>query len=837
MRTVQVFIEGVRLDLFNDEDIMVTSTIQNIDDISKVFTDFSQTFTIPCSKINNQIFSYWYNNDIDNGFIAKKRVDARIEVNHIPFRIGKIQLEGAEIKNNRPESYKITFFGDVVTIKDKFADFKLSDLDYSSLNALYSGSVVENSINDITDLDIRFPLITSNKAWTYGDAGANDVSLLGSPIIYSELFPAVKVSKIFEFISTEFGLTFSGLFLTDKRFTNLFTWFKNKKTPDFFIQPYRFEFDNGFGDMFVDDLLVAQGFDSALVPTAPVGYSLAPTTWSSGNFTEWFTFHHVCTNPNVTYWIDFKQIMPSGVEQLTGTFTFNNNGSGVSINPPNVSVGNLGFNNNSLYNLSGSYKVQVRCADAITVSDIDIVYHTGYKYQNDTPLSAVPYLYEYVDTVLGTANIDEPITLSSYLNIQALAPDITISEYFTGILKEFNLTCFPLQDGTFQIEPLSDWYSYGSVVDITPHVIDDTIKIDRPKLHKSIDFSYAKSKSFINEEFMSTYDRQYGSLSLTFDYDGPPLKVKLPFENLLFTKFTGDGLQVGYGITDTEGGADKSYIPKCTNLYLYEETDCDFYFNDGSTTTQKLNYMPFGQDLEYNTQTYSSNFGLDISTLLLTPVNNSLYSSYYANYLENLFNNKTRKVSVSAMMPLKMVTNLTLDDAIIIRDKRYRIDSMKTSLTTGKVDLVLISDLTLISSDTETGDYPEIPVLPAEPIDSGGGTIYVPVKPQKPIINTSPFGSGGTYVKVLATLEAQFITTVPTIPVTFYAPTNLAISIPVNTSGVERTNTIPLEYYNADDTLNSTDYLVIVQDYEKSFLLKEDGGFLLQENYDKLILE
>ena len=207
----------------------------------------------------------------------------------------------------------------------------------------------------------------------------------------------------------------------------------------------------------------------------------------------------------------------------------------------------------------------------------------------------------------------------------------------------------------------------------------------------------------------------------------------------LFTKFTDTDLQIAYSTTDTEGGADKSYIPKCTNLYLYEETDCSFYFNDGTTTSNIVKYMPFGQDLKYNDQNYSSNFGLDISTLLLTEVNNSLYGSYYGTYLRNLFNDKTRKVAVSTIMPLSMLVNLTLDAAIIIRDKRYRIDSMKTDLTTGKVDLVLITDLTLIDLVSDTGVAPVIPSLPAEPIDSGGTTIYVPVKPKKPVYTNFSF--------------------------------------------------------------------------------------------------
>ena len=48
-----------RLELFNDEKISVSSTIQNISDISKIFTDFSQGFTIPCSPTNNAIFQHF----------------------------------------------------------------------------------------------------------------------------------------------------------------------------------------------------------------------------------------------------------------------------------------------------------------------------------------------------------------------------------------------------------------------------------------------------------------------------------------------------------------------------------------------------------------------------------------------------------------------------------------------------------------------------------------------------------------------------------------------------------------------------------------------------------
>ena len=58
---VQLYIEDQRVDLFSDETIEVTSTIQDFRDISKVFTDFSMPFTVPASNTNNKIFKHFYN--------------------------------------------------------------------------------------------------------------------------------------------------------------------------------------------------------------------------------------------------------------------------------------------------------------------------------------------------------------------------------------------------------------------------------------------------------------------------------------------------------------------------------------------------------------------------------------------------------------------------------------------------------------------------------------------------------------------------------------------------------------------------------------------------------
>ena len=69
MQKLQLYIEGQRVDLFDDESVVLTQTIQNVKDVQKVFTDYSKTFTLPATKENNKIFRHYYNNSITNGFL------------------------------------------------------------------------------------------------------------------------------------------------------------------------------------------------------------------------------------------------------------------------------------------------------------------------------------------------------------------------------------------------------------------------------------------------------------------------------------------------------------------------------------------------------------------------------------------------------------------------------------------------------------------------------------------------------------------------------------------------------------------------------------------------
>ena len=167
----------------------------------------------------------------------------------------------------------------------------------------------------------------------------------------------------------------------------------------------------------------------------------------------------------------------------------------------------------------------------------------------------------------------------------------------------------------------------------------------------------------------------------------------VPFENLLFAKDeTNIADEPPKGYVLNERTSTESYDNKPILLYLDKSRSTSFYFNDGNTTSLLTSYRPLTNQITYNNVLYSNHFSVEPSPFNKESINNSLYQTYYAPYLQNLFNRKNRITNVKALFPISLLTSLKLNDRLIIRDKRYIINEMKVNLTTGDVDLALIND-------------------------------------------------------------------------------------------------------------------------------------------------
>jgi len=250
MVQLQLYIEGQEVEMFKDESFTLTQSIQDIRDISKVFTDFSRTFNVPASKINNKLFKHFYDFNII-GFDARKKKDATLLMNYKPFKEGKIKLEGVQLKNNEPETYKLTFYGNAVNLKDILGEDKLSGLvNLQYFNFEYNDTNIQTYLTDGKDVEffgetiadsIVFPLITVSDRLIY-DLTSNNTDTIkninstasavdkGVPV--SQLKPALRLYAIIRAIEVQYPeLQFSREFFSTSNvpFYSLYMWLHNKE--------------------------------------------------------------------------------------------------------------------------------------------------------------------------------------------------------------------------------------------------------------------------------------------------------------------------------------------------------------------------------------------------------------------------------------------------------------------------------------------------------------------------------------------------------------------------------------------------------------------------------
>lgn len=666
---IYIYIDGVakRVELFDDEKISLNSSVQDASDISKVYTDFSQSFTIPANDNNNRIFSHWYDNSIDGGFDAKKRVAAYIELDTIPFRNGNIQLEKAAFKDGLPQDYTITFFGSLVSLKDIFNGNKLSDLDYSDYSFIYSDEDVVSRVIGEVDNDVKFPLISSNRLWS--DTGADDIVHPFGYISTEELFPALRLNKVFEAIENYYGITFESDFFNDEKFTRAFLWLKNA------------------------DIFSVKGKLSRLDLTSVSG----TPTFATADL----------TNNNVLL---LNQSFPTG-----GYNTYRVR-SIITSSVSNIDYYINTYKNGNLYSrIKGNttYSPTLVIIPALTSIEEGI-----YTFDIE-PLGAMNYSIElefYMTTFNSSGSSISDSTYSVFtstvassqgLDLSAYMPEIKVEDFFSGILKMFNLTCLSYTNNVYKIQQLESWYGEGDIEDISEYVLSDDFNIGKLETFNKINFNYTKSESFMNVNYFSNNSIEYGDLKADLDSDGGDYSVQLPFENLLFNKFSGQNLQVAYSLkTDY-----KPYIPKPVILYDFGTlVDCDFRI--GSLSTPRVNalqYNCFGQDTIANGFNYTLNFGADISSLYLVAIQSGLYYTYYSSYLQNIYNIKSRKYSINAKLPISLLTSIKLNTRLIIRDRIYIINNMKIDLNTGLVDFELISDFRVTTPNPSP--VPPIPTI------------------------------------------------------------------------------------------------------------------------------
>lgn len=727
-----------RIDMFDDETINLTSKIQDVKDIGKVFTDFSETFTVPASRENNKVFQHWYKYEIDNGFDARTRKDAIMEMDFNPFKRGKISLENVKLRDNKPFSYTVVFYGNLINLKDLLKDDKIQDLpqlddythDYNNTNVkvgLQSG---------LSSGKVIYPLISHTKRFYYDSAQstpeysgnlyynttANNIGLA-----FDDLKPAVKCLTIIEAIENKYTTTngypsnivFTRDFFNTTPFSNLFLWFSRNK-------------GKIGGDENQEELLTRicgdWGFSSG-----DLGFAVDGDTWtfSVGNGDRSYKGVLTVTTAGANQNIPFKM---KAIDYVSG---------------------------NTLIESSQQAGASRSITFEVAASFSSTNYQVKWIIESNTAISFTPSieLTEYIVNPLtgtptgqnvATWNIDgsgNSISTVSEVIITQNAPDIKVIDFLSGLFKMFNLTAYYVDDvgdadfGKIKVDTLDNFYadrvnnpSEGEW-DITKFVDTSRLQIDRAFEYNEIDFSYQEPSTLLSINHQEQFNDIFGDEEVrpqNIDR-GTIYDVEVPFEHMKFERII-DANQSGTSpysavtspaayITDILWGysaageftSDTDVTPNTGNyepvltkplvFYAIQETGLTSakgikWISDGTPISLTQYYRPSNTNEDATTSTaaaFTINFDDEIDEWNLTNyggTTNSLFKKFYATYINGIFNEKKRLFKLKAYLSTDILANYRLNDELVIQDKTFRINSIETNFNTEVSNLELLNKLT-----------------------------------------------------------------------------------------------------------------------------------------------
>ena len=719
----------VRVDLMEEDLISLTQVIQDVNDIEKIFTDYSRTFNLPASKTNNKIFKHWYNPDID-GFNANVFCESRIELNHLHFKFGKIQLNEVVMKFGEPSIYKVTFFGKTTDFKNAINEDQLSDLvwlnefNHNATTANVKNGL-ENGLNFTVDSvayndAIIYPLIAHSQSYIYdetnNDSNGLNISYTNNQnrtkrgVVTEDLKPAVTVKNIIKAIEEQYNITFkTGEFLDSAVMNNLYMWLHREK-----------------GKMATAGTWIG----NSDVYTCS-GSNCAELTSTSG-YTGYFTLNtgiykwnsNLGPDTDVTT-ITFEVTPASGytaVEYSLEIVRANNwesfarvqNQSGTSSVVLTIGGAN-GLNVESLvsFNPNGNDFVGRLITESSIQFQSKFTIVRDFTFNSfDGGTSAFNWSATFTSNSTTLSPQDKLVVITNQL------PKLKIKDFLNGLFRQFNLTAYVDFNNQIVVKTLNSYYANGDTQDITQYVKTDQHTVGETIPFSEVDFEYSEPKSILAEKFQLMNNQKYGELNYITDVSKKSIyQIQLPFEHMLFERLqdkTSGALttvQVGsfldinltpnigqpllfYGIYQNNVATAINFLdstrpetygalcPTGTNSSLD-----DYWIPSTCNTLGRSSVPPL----------YNLNFGSEINTYTLTDYsgnNNSLFQTYYQNYITRVFNARTRIFKFTAVLPLKVLLTLTLDDLIVIGTRAYTINKMSIKLQSGETSFELLNEPT-----------------------------------------------------------------------------------------------------------------------------------------------
>ena len=704
----------------SDVSIKGNYSAKEIQDLKSQKSDFTQSFTLPFTKTNNDFFSHFYNViSVDGTFDSSIKCEADIYVDSNIVFSGYLQLLNV---NNATQYYEALVFGVISNIATSLDEKKLNELDLSVFSHLltaanvkdsWSGNTTYTTSASQTGEEILYPI--ADYGYDYNNETLN--STIEDGINATRLKPAINVKVLFEKILASIGYTINSTFFATNFFAKQYMTLANDS------QTINATFQDSFRVGLSANSVNAGGVGTVTqildldddTSTNPTGDFFDLTgNWDTANATPHY-------NVPFSGWYRFRVQVGykfSLVFSATRGRLFIKKLNDANFSQQVFGVHNLDGDDTTLFN-------QLLSTDQTEdiVSDLGY-YEVGDEIYFETQLTTIgtsnpPSLTIYKTQTSITLAHAPVIAEGATVNLSAnnnIMPKEKQVDFISAICSRYNLIIEMDNNAANQlnIEPAQDYFDAGTSKDWSDKIDMNKDRVLKPtnEFRKAkINMSDLEDQDRLNNYWQETFGNAYNNFDtdLEGDFGEGDLEINTMFSSWNTKRPQGHNMLIAHLYKWDNGNID--FVEIKPKLFTYSGLkNCNpfKYWNTISGAFTNESQYPFcdhylmagnsvvGTDEDIR---FKSKWAIDSQFYVDAQTTTDTYSKCWRKYLNNIYSEDSRILIANFYLTPEDISQFKYNDKIFVENSFYRINKISSYAlgknVSTKVELIKIIESNL----------------------------------------------------------------------------------------------------------------------------------------------
>ena len=771
------------LDLPDGFTINLTYQISDIRDVTTRNSTYSKAFKIVGTKHNNNIFKNSFEISIGDTFNPNTKLFCDITDNGLSIMNGFLQLTKI-IRNLQDVEYHLVFYSQLKDIVTAMADEKLARIDLSKYNHTYTiTNVYESWFRKIEVSEGKTLPFELGRGYVYPEIKYNGNDLNRS--VGSDYYPAIYVKEYLDGIFAYTGFNYKSEFFNSEKFSRLIIPYnkgaieitpaeKRSRESTVALFPkydYNPSFDNVQRKGYYREDSTKNIWDKVdfgylndpkqgiyTHPNVPdyTGVDLNGSSFDSskaeyvcnkeGNYNVTVSFEtflsHV-RDGNKEYYFEggaFKNTYYLKYYDSTADTTTTVDSTVTSLQPSETAT-KTGYwydTNGSDYISFTLNKFRMRPGDKLYVLARSEAYESGsnrikWRYKSlGIALSCSNQVKSQLHVKANNSDLfkvevsDNALSLGEDVFIQNLIPDMKMKDFFSSIIKMFNLLVQqdPNNPNLLLIEPYDDFFNSGGEEKDWSTLLDRSKDLEIVPMSeldfKFYNFEYAEGADYFSKQYKENNDNEvYGSYRLEIDNDflTKEKKTKIAFGSAPVSDYNNSTDRVRYFACDIDDESNIKTVATKPKIMVFGGTkDCKRYriaeYGDGTNGPDDavLEFYGFaGHTDDPYLPSYDINFYSTKEKYWLSNnrTDSNLFYDYYFSSLSDILDADSKLVTGYFRLTNLDISIVDFRDVIYLDGSYFRINKIlnynpsNDDLT--KVELLKLKSNKLVLGESNNG--------------------------------------------------------------------------------------------------------------------------------------